>query len=134
MGSALLTSKCLIGIWSPLYFQSKYCVSEWQTFLKREELYNRELIIPASYHDGQHFPSAARDSQFDDFSNFTSIMARFWETDRAVEFDLRKLKAFAKDAAILIRNAPPFDDHFPLIEVDEEDVCPEHNIERIANF
>jgi TIR domain len=26
---ALTHSKCLVCVWSPYYFQSKYCVSEW---------------------------------------------------------------------------------------------------------
>ena len=30
--NALSQSKCLVCIWSPCYFQSKWCISEWWTF------------------------------------------------------------------------------------------------------
>src|ERR1035438_6726392 len=35
---ALLSAKCLLPVWSPEYFQSTWCVSEWKSFLTREKL------------------------------------------------------------------------------------------------
>src|ERR1035438_888841 len=47
---ALKTSKCMVGLWSPSYFQSHWCVSEWRSFLARERLFAatepRRLIAP----------------------------------------------------------------------------------------
>src|SRR5262245_40512338 len=49
LADALRHSKCLICVWSPLYFQSKWCVSEWQTFVERGNRLHCQLILPASY-------------------------------------------------------------------------------------
>ena len=35
---ALRRSKCLVCVWSPLYFQSDWCYSEWRSFQARERL------------------------------------------------------------------------------------------------
>lgn len=129
---ALLTSKCIICIWSPLYFQSVYCVSEWQTFIKRQKLYDQDLIIPARYHDGDSFPNDAKSQQSADFSDYTSIMAQFWETTRAVEFDTY-LKTFAVNIAKKIMTAPPFGE-FPLVLVDAQDLPERVDIKRIAGL
>src|ERR1035441_2037562 len=49
LAEALTSSKTMICVWSPLYFQSQWCVSEWKTFAARESRVGRELIAPASY-------------------------------------------------------------------------------------
>jgi len=33
----LKLSRCMVGVWSPLYFQSSWCMSEWKTFLGGNE-------------------------------------------------------------------------------------------------
>ena len=132
LADSLRRSKCIVCVWSPLYFQSKWCVSEWRTFLEREKACQRELVIPAAYHDGESFPGEATAKQMADFSNYTSIMPRFWDTELAVEFENKRLKSFAKDLATLIKNSPTFDPHFPLIEAENHDVMQERAIDRIA--
>src|ERR1700692_597452 len=97
ISDALKVSKIIVCVWSPLYFQSAWCVSEWKTFAERERVSGRELIIPASYHDGNYFPAEARAKQILDLSNYTSTASRFWETEIAVEFERRCLMRFAKD-------------------------------------
>jgi hypothetical protein len=130
---ALRRSKCLICFWSPLYFQSKWCVSEWLTFVERSERLHRPLILPASYFDGENFPPRARAVQFLDFSEFASTMPRFWDTEAAVRFEKERIQPFARDLAALIRQAPPFDESFPLIEAPDNQVLPEVTIGRIAD-
>src|SRR5262245_28914738 len=44
LADALRGSKCIICVWSPAYFQSKWCVSEWKTFVQREKLCNKDLV------------------------------------------------------------------------------------------
>jgi hypothetical protein len=44
---ALRTSKCVVCIWSPLYFKSKWCVSEWTTFEQRGQAFGLDLVITA---------------------------------------------------------------------------------------
>jgi len=82
-----------------------------------------QCCCPASYHDGKNFPADAKSKQFMDFSEYTSIMDGFWGTVRAVNFE-PILKKFAKDAAIIIRGAPAYDDSFPVTEVDDSELQP----------
>ena len=133
LADALKSSKTMICVWSPLYFQSPWCVSEWKTFAERESRYDKELVVPASYHDGDCFPLEAKAKQMLDLSNYTSTAARFWETELAVEFDMKYLKRFAKDVAALVRKAPPFDPNFPLVEVPQKELSPPPVIARIAD-
>ena len=132
LAHALRVSKTMVCVWSPLYFQSAWCVSEWKTFAERESRFKLDLVAPASYHDGACFPHEAKAKQMIDLSNFTSISTRFWDTELAVEFDTKCLKPFAKDIAALVRMAPPFDPDFPFVEVQQLDLPPSPVIGRIA--
>lgn len=110
---AIKTSKCLVAIWSPEYFHSNWCLIEFHSFLDRQEMLNKKgLIIPASYHDGKHFPEVARAIQFLDFSEYASTIDAFWQSVDAVTFD-KKLKDFSKNIAKKIDSAPPFHKDFP---------------------
>jgi len=138
LSTALKQSRCLICLWSPLYFQSKWCVSEWMTFVERETFLNRErpstdLVMPASYFDGDTFPQKAKNRQFLDFSEFASTMPKFWDTELAVKFENERLRRFAHDLAEMIRKSPPFDEAFPVVEVGEDEVESEKPIARPAN-
>ena len=136
--SALKGSRCIICLWSPLYFQSKWCVSEWMTFVQRETFVKQnkqiaELVMPASYFDGDSFPPDAKARQKLDFSEYASTMPKFWDTELAVKFENERLRRFAHDLAELIRKAPPYDEAFPVVEVKEEQVESEKPIGRPAN-
>ena len=131
--SALKTSRCIICIWSPLYFRSKWCLSEWKTFAERGKTLNCELVLPASYFDGESFPPEAREIQFLDFSHYASTMPRFWDTQLAVDFENTCLRPFARAVADIIRNAPVYDASFPIVEAPDQDVKLEEIIARIGD-
>ena len=133
LSEALRTSKVMICVWSPLYFQSQWCVSEWKTFAARERQCGKDLIVPASFHDGLYFPLEAKAKHMKDFSNYTSTAARFWQTDSAVEFERGYLRPFAEDIAAAIKSAPAFDPTFPVVEVPPQDVPPARDIGRFAD-
>src|SRR2546428_13893132 len=74
---ALARSKCLVGIWSPLYFHSAWCLSECAVMLHREKQlgYGTKekpdgLVVGIKVNDGTHFPSYAADTQYADFEPF----------------------------------------------------------------
>lgn len=133
IAAALKGSRCIICLWSPLYFQSKWCISEWKTFLQRERLAQKQLVAPASYFDGETFPAEAAAIQYEDFSRFASTMPRFWDTESAVEFEDQKIRPFARALAQIITQAPPYDDSFPIVEVPDEHVQKEETIARIRD-
>jgi hypothetical protein len=131
--TALKSSKCAVCVWSPLYFRSKWCVSEWTTFEQRGQRLGMDLVIPARYHDGEHYPRPARNRQSVDFSDYASTMPRFWDTERAVDFERSLLRPFARDLAAIIRSAPPFDPEFPLVEAEDELIVQDARITRVGD-
>lgn len=133
ISQALKSSKTMVCVWSPLYFQSPWCISEWKTFAERERQYGRELVVPASYHDGNHFPLEAKNKQILDLSNYTSTASRFWDTEIAVNFERACLKPYARDVAAALRMAPAFDPNFPLVEISDDQLPPHPIIGRIAD-
>jgi hypothetical protein len=115
---AVKLSRCMIAVWSPLYFQSDWCMSEWQSFRAREtqlQIAPHGLIAPLKFHDGEHFPADARSVQWTDVSDFASTASAFWGSSRALELE-DKLKTFVKSVATIVGNAPQFDPNWPLVD------------------
>jgi hypothetical protein len=115
---ALRLSKCMVGVWSPAYFQSSWCFSEWESFRERERrlaMQSHGLIAPLRFHDGEHFPEEARVVQWTDVAPYTSTVPAFWTSPRAIELE-DVLKAFASQVAHMIRRAPEFDVNWPVVE------------------
>ncbi len=117
----LKASKCMIGIWSPSYFYgSRWCVSEWQSFLAREKMLNMGiggLVAPITVNDGERFPQEAKNVQQENFNAYYTPLRSFWESPDALEMNSR-LKKFAEKVAKIIMNAPPFDPDWPIIETE----------------
>ena len=67
------------------------------------------------------------------FSNFSSTMPRFWDTESAVRFEEELLKPFAQNIARMIRSAPPYYDDFPVIEVPDDSIQGDETIKRISD-
>ena len=120
---ALGSSKTLICFWSPLYFTSQWCMAEWRTFAERERRYKAELLCPLRYCDGDNFPEETKEWQILDVRKYTSPLPKFWDTADAVAFtqDLWKL---AENLAIRIRNAPEFEQDFPIVEAEKIEIKP----------
>lgn len=111
-------SKCMVGVWSPLYFQSSWCVSEWASFRERERRLNMQshgLIAPMRFHDGEHFPEEARSIQWLDVAQYTSTVPAFLTSARAMDLE-DLLKGFAERLAHTIHDAPPFQTDWPVVD------------------
>jgi len=111
-------SKCMVAVWSPLYFQSSWCVSEWASFRERErrlKMQSHGLIAPMRFHDGEHFPEDARSVQWLDVAQYTSTVPAFLTSARAMDLE-DLLKGFAEQIAHTIRGAPPFQADWPVVE------------------
>jgi hypothetical protein len=115
---ALRLSRCMVGVWSPAYFQSSWCVSEWESFRERERRLNMQshgLIAPLRFHDGEHFPEEAKAVQWTDVAPYTSTVPTFWTSPRAIELE-DVLKRFAGQVARMIQTAPQFEEDWPIVE------------------
>jgi hypothetical protein len=115
---SLKASRCLVCLWSPAYFQSAWCMSEWRSFRERENrlaMVSHGLIVPIRFHDGDHFPQEARDIQWIDVAPYAYTVPAFWSSPRALELE-DKLKELAQAVASIIRVAPPFVTDWPIVD------------------
>lgn len=112
---ALLSSRCLLAVWSPEYFRSSWCVSEWKSFLARENIYGtkKRLIVPICFHDGIWFPDEARKVQQLDLAPYAGTTRAFWVSPRADELD-QKLQQFAPILARAVAEAPEHKPDWPI--------------------
>jgi hypothetical protein len=76
MGS-LPKSKIMLGLWTPRYFESKWCEAEFRHFRARHGVHLKAsskgspLIIPVRLSDGDYFSTAAKEHQIKhDFTRF----------------------------------------------------------------
>jgi hypothetical protein len=104
---AIKHSACMVGLWSPTYFQSHWCRSEWQSFAARPG----GPLVSASVYDGKHFPAEARAFQTVDLSEY--VLLGIDKTDKFSEFE-RLVKLLAEAVAEKVANAPPFRD-WPIV-------------------
>lgn len=107
-------SRALLAIWCPRYFQSAYCVGEFMSFVHRASEYGSgQLVVPITYHDGEHFPDEAKRIQQFDASDFAGTTGGFWNSPRADELD-QKLIPLAAELARAVERAPDYDPDFPI--------------------
>lgn len=116
IGSALLASKCLICVWSPKYFQSDWCVAEWQTFEERSKKYDKRLVLGANFSDGDHYPAEAKERLYKDFRPWALTIPAFWDSEKAIDFEDQAIKPFVEKVAEAVNSAPDFCTDFPLID------------------
>ena len=108
---ALATSRCLVGIWSPLYFQSDWCRSECAVIRHREKQLGLTannpdgLIAGVKVNDGIHFPDYVKVIQYADFEDLFFDGPGFAKSELYVDFQ-RKVGQLALDISTLISKVP----------------------------
>jgi TIR domain len=108
---ALGHSRCLVGVWSPLYFQSEWCRFECAIMQHRERQLGLTgtnpdgLIAGVKVNDGIHFPEFAAASQYADFEHLFYDGPGFAKSELYVDFQ-RDVAKLSLDVATLISKAP----------------------------
>ena len=112
---ALGTSRCLVALWSPLYFNSAWCRRECAAMLRRERLLGFRtvenpagLMLPICLFDGEHFPETTRSIQYGDCRKYFAVGEGFRKTELYVEFQ-KWMMAWVDDVARAVQTAPPWD-------------------------
>jgi TIR domain-containing protein len=116
----LRESACLVPVWAPSYFKSKWCVAEFYSFLKRAsaaKVDSRRLIIPLRWHDGDSFPPAAQQILYCPFEKHTYLIR---ETKAFGDFQ-SAVQKFATTIKHAIDKAPPFQPNWPVTEPSDID-------------
>jgi|ERR1039458_5314020 hypothetical protein len=133
LSEALKHSRCMVCVWSPLYFQSSWCLTEWRSFLERERLSKLPkygLIAPMRFHDGERYPEEAKNTQSVDITQYATTLPGFWDTSRAIELEER-LKEFSIDVARMIVEAPAFQRGWPIVPTTPQAPVPQIVLERL---
>jgi TIR domain len=115
---ALAHSRCLVGIWTPLYFHSKWCRIESAIFAHREKQLgigqnddSDGLIAGIKVNDGIHFPEFAKESQYADFERYFFDGPGFTKSERYVEFQ-EAIPPLCTDVARIIDNVPAWSEEW----------------------
>jgi hypothetical protein len=109
---ALACSRCLVAIWSPIYFHSEWCRRECELMLHRERqlglrsLSNPSgLVLPISLFDGEHFPQITREIQTLDCRKYFIVGDGFKKTELYGQFQAEVLN-WSGGVAAAIDRAP----------------------------
>lgn len=109
---ALACSRCLVPIWAPEYFESKWCLYECRMLVEREQQLKYRtvqkpggLIHPVNVGDGDHFPDYAKAIQYFDCRDYVILGEGFTKTERYVDFQL-KVREWTAQVAKAISKAP----------------------------
>lgn len=121
---ALLMSRCLLAVWSPQYFRSKWCLAELQAMLQREQQLGLRsdqnpsgLIYAVLYNGAEYLPPDVRAIQYRDLSKWNAPYPVFQETTRFLEFD-SQMQLLCQELSKMIQSAPPWQASWPVVTSD----------------
>jgi hypothetical protein len=122
LAHALRRSRYLVAVWSVPYFQSAWCMAEWQSMVKREQLLGmgteadpRGLVYPVVFADGNSFPKEAQAVQArKDLSRWAIPFEGFRETTDYVDF-YRAICEVAVTLAARLDQAPAWQPDWPVV-------------------
>jgi hypothetical protein len=117
------SSGLLLTVWSADYFRSAWCMAEWQSFRRREEMLGlfkqdnpQGLVYPVRYADGDYFhPEAKLALCRKDFSRLNYPEDAFRLSAKYLEFD-DLVKDVAQDLVDRLAALPPWTHDFPIVE------------------
>jgi len=116
----LKSAICMVSILSKPYFQSPWCLAEWQTFWKRSEVVDLKLsslIFPIRWHDGDDYPDFAKAIKPIDFREYAVTAAAFEFTQQFLDYEVM-LKRFAEIVSERVQKAPAYSDQWPVVKPD----------------
>lgn len=119
---ALQHSKIMLQLLAPPYFESQWCMAEWQSMLERQSRLGlasvntpQGLICSVLYADSDNFPMAAREVSWVDFKPFANPDMAFQRSEDYVAFHW-KVRDLARDLVALLHEVPEWQPDWPLIE------------------
>ena len=114
LAQALSSSRILVGLWTPTYFSSDWCLTEFELMYNRARecglctaRHPQELVVPATLQDGESFPEQAQEIQQLDIHD----LATLWVADGSLTKEnlSKKISQWIPEVAKAIRKAPKFD-------------------------
>lgn len=119
---ALRRSKIMIQLLTPQYFESPWCMAEWQSMLAREKMLGlasperpQGLVVPILFADSDNFPLEGKVRSWRDFKDYAYPDPVYQQTHEYVRFH-REVNDLAADLAALIQQAPPWQPDWPDVD------------------
>jgi hypothetical protein len=126
LAKALLTSRILVPVLSPPYFRSRWCMAEWETMARREQLLGlgtaddpTMLTHPVVFADGEYFPAEAQRIQHANLSDWGYDLPyeTYARCPDYLEF-LRAVRSFAMSVAKRLEKVPDWQPGWPVARVE----------------
>ncbi|MBE1494553.1 hypothetical protein H4696_001653 [Amycolatopsis lexingtonensis] len=112
--TALRHTRVLVPVCSPKYFRDEWCLAEWYSMAKREELTSGPLIYPVIFCDSRNFPEWAHERRMRDLQQWNHPFEHFQLTPAYLEFN-HKIAEIAKELEELIERAPDWRADWPVL-------------------
>ncbi len=117
---ALRRTRILIPVCSPKYFIDEWCMAEWRSMAKREELAGLttvempgRLIYPVIFSDSQNFPDFAHERKMWSLKSWNLHYPQYQDTPEYLDFH-REMERVVEDLVEVISLAPPWRPEWPV--------------------
>ncbi|WP_216209210.1 TIR domain-containing protein [Amycolatopsis aidingensis] len=138
LARVLLRSKILIPVLSPPYFESAWCMAEWDSMCERERVLGlagsdcpQGLIYPILYSDSNNFPEKGTMRAWWDFKDVAMPEAVFQVSPGWSNFH-EKVVRFAEDLSELLKQVPDWQPDWPVIRSPQPLLMPPPSIPRFG--
>ncbi|QWF83015.1 hypothetical protein HUW46_06454 [Amycolatopsis sp. CA-230715] len=118
--AALRRTKILVPVCSPKYFHNEWCLAEWHSMARREELVSRAsperpttLIYPVIFCDSRNFPEYAHERQMQDLKEWNAPYEHFQASQAYLDFH-QEVARIAEELGELIDDAPEWRSDWPV--------------------
>jgi hypothetical protein len=119
---SLRRSSYMIAVWSVPYFYSPWCMAEWNSMLKREQLLGmgtednpHGLVYPVVFAGTRYFPKKALDVQArTDLSRWAIPFLAFKDSDEYLPF-YQAIREIAEALVARLDEAPQWQPNWPVV-------------------
>jgi len=118
--AALGRTRILLPVCSPKYFLDEWCLAEWHSMARREELVGmmsperpQGLIYPVIFCDSETFPNYAKQRRMRSFRSWNQPYPQFQVTVEYLNFH-REMERIAEELIKIIDQAPEWRPDWPV--------------------
>lgn len=118
--AALGRTRILLPVCSPKYFLDEWCLAEWHSMARREELVGmmsperpQGLIYPVIFCDSENFPNYAKQRRMRSFRSWNQPYPQFQVTIEYLDFH-REMERIAEELIKVIEQAPEWRPDWPV--------------------
>ncbi|GLZ41936.1 toll/interleukin-1 receptor domain-containing protein [Actinokineospora sp. NBRC 105648] len=118
--SALQRTRVLLAVCSPRYFLNEWCLAEWHSMARREEMVgmtsseqSHGLIYPVIFCDSENFPNYAHERRLQDLKTWNLPYPQFQDTVEYLGFH-REVQRIAEELVDLLERVPEWRPDWPV--------------------